>query len=310
MGLVRALVKLSRPGQWAKSAFVLLGPLYGLQDPNLTFAEVWQPALITAVAFALASSASYIVNDVMDAEQDRAHPRKRNRPIASGAISAQAALIYALVLIGVVAGLLFLLAPSVRPAVMVLVGVYVLNVWAYSLKLKHIVIADVMSLSLGFVLRMCGGCAAIEIAPTTWLLNCTLFLAMFLAFGKRLGERRTMGEAAPSARGVQAAYTDELLRMAVVVTAVATLITYAGYVVFRAEQYTYVVPPFHAGFNLMWITIVPATYALLRAIVLLERGTYDDPTELAAKDPPMQLAVLAFGVVTGAVVTWDRWAPW
>ena len=103
------------------------------------------------------------------------------------------------------------------------VAVYVANVTAYSALLKHIVIADVVSLSLGFVLRVLVGCAAVGVSPTTWLLNTTFFLAMFLAFGKRLGERRLLGgEGAALARGVQAGYTDELLRLAVVVTAVVS----------------------------------------------------------------------------------------
>jgi len=135
---------------------------------------------------------------------------------------------------------------------------------------------------------------------------------MFLAFGKRLGERRTMGADAASARGIQARYTDDLLRMSVVVTGVATLITYASYVVARGEgpnHVVHVIPPFHAGINVLWFTMVPATYALLRCIVLLESGTYDDPTELAARDFPMQLAVAAFGLLTLGIMTWGTWAP-
>ena len=114
----------------------------------------------------------------------------------------------------------------------------------------------------------------------------------------------------PRLPGVQAAYTDELLRMAVVVTGVATLITYASYVQFREPENSHVIPPFHAGINVLWFTMVPAMYALLRSIVLLERGTYDDPTELAAKDFPMQVAVGVFGLLTLGILTWAHWAPW
>lgn len=188
--------------------------------------------------------------------------------------------------------------------VLILLALYVVNVTAYSLRLKHIVIADVMSLSLGFVLRMLAGCAAIGIGPTTWLLNVTLFLSMFLSFGKRLGERRTMGADAAAARGVQAAYTDELLRMAVVVTAVATLVTYAGYVQSRELAVRHVLWQPAGEFNLLWLTTLPATYALLRAIVLLERGRYDDPTELFARDFPMQLAALGFAGLTVMALAW------
>jgi decaprenyl-phosphate phosphoribosyltransferase len=307
-------IKLARPHQWVKGVFVLVGPLYGLRDLDVAArAGALTAAGITFAIFALASSTCYVFNDILDAEQDRAHPRKRNRPIASGAVTKGNAITFALLLLAGAVGLVFLLDPIVRGAVALVAAAYVANVWLYSLKLKHIIIADVISLALGFCLRMFAGCAAVAIAPTTWLLNCTLFLAMFLAFGKRLGERRIMGADVASARGIQARYTDDLLRMSVVVTGVATLITYASYVVARGEANlhpsTHVIPPFHAGINVLWFTMVPATYALLRCIVLLESGTYDDPTELAARDLPMQLAVAAFGLLTLGIMTWGSWAP-
>jgi decaprenyl-phosphate phosphoribosyltransferase len=307
-------VKLARPHQWLKGMFIFIGPLYGLKDlaENKGGQWWWEPLVAAALAFgafAMGSSVCYVVNDLLDAEQDRAHPRKRRRPIASGAVSRGQALAFAGCLLAAAAGFLVLLDGSVRMAVGLILCTYVLNVFAYSFWLKHVVIADVLSLSVGFVLRMFAGCAAVGIAPTTWLLNVTLFFAMFLAFGKRLGERRTMGVDAAAARTVQGAYTDELLRMVVVVTAVATLITYAGYVQAREAEHSHRVWPFLAEFNMLWFTVVPAIYALLRAIVLLERGTYDDPTELAVKDRPMQVAVGSFILLTAVVLTWKLWAP-
>jgi decaprenyl-phosphate phosphoribosyltransferase len=294
------LIKLMRPKQWAKSAFVLIGPLYALADPakrGLDPREVLTNALLAAVAFSLASSGCYIINDVMDVESDRNHPRKKHRPLASGAVSIKTAWSLALVLFAA-AGLATAFVPIPNLWwVAALVGAYSVNVAAYSVAIKKVVIADVMSLSLGFVLRVLGGCAASGVSPSTWLLNCTLFFAMFLAFGKRLGERRTVVDAA-SIRAVQGRYTDELLRMATVVTGVALLVTYAGYLESRQDQYTMPLWGFAAGFNLLWITIIPATFGLLRSIVLLETGAYDDPTELASKDLSMQLSVGTFGVLT------------
>src|SRR5690606_21521931 len=127
---------------------------------------------------------------------------------------------------------------------------------------------------------------------------------MFLAFGKRLGERRTMGREASAARGVQSAYTDDLLRMAVVVTAVATLLTYATYTQSQDDRFRAMIgvasdsvaavgaeTATGFGMNLLWLTVLPATYGLLRCIVLLEQGRYDDPTVLVTKDRPMQVSV-------------------
>ena len=299
-----ALLKLARPTQWSKSAFVLIGPFYGLRDmaeTGRTLQDVALPAVIAAAAFALASSACYVVNDILDREADRRHPRKRRRPIAAGEVSVKTAWVFAVALLAVVAALTALLPAPARWWVALTLGLYVLNVSLYSAVVKHLVIADVMSLSMGFVLRVMGGCAAVAIVPSVWLLNVTLFLAMFLSFGKRLGERRTLAsagdaDAAAAHRPVQQGYTDTLLQMAVVVTGVATLMGYAAYVQTQDAAYA-------RGFSLLWLTILPATYCLLRAIVLLERGEYDDPTELAIHDRAFQLGAALFAVVT-AVVFW------
>lgn len=299
-----SLLRLARPKQWAKSVFVLLGPLYGLPEliNEMHWATIASRAVIAAVIFALASSACYIVNDILDVEQDRAHPRKRFRPVASGAVTPRQAVAFAVLLI-IGAGLLLL---TLEGAACLLVGLmvllYIANVTIYSTMLKHVVIADVMCLAGGFVLRVIGGCAALGISPTVWLLNCTFFLAMFLAFGKRLGERRSMGVGASATRLVQDAYTDNFLEMAVVVTGVATLVGYTIYVETQTGLYDW-------GFNLLWLTVLPATYALFRCIVLLDRGRYDDPTELAVQDRAFQLAAVLFAGLTTILVWHFRLAP-
>lgn len=302
-----AFIRLARPKQWSKSIFVLIGPLYGLMDHAMPLGQALAPALWAAVGFALLASACYAVNDVVDAPKDRLHPRKRRRPVASGSISPAAAYAFAAVM-AILGSAALVLTGSARWVVLALGLLYATNVMVYSFSLKRRVIADVMSLSFGFVLRVIAGCAAAGVAPSTWLLNCTLFLAMFLAFGKRLGERRTVGAAASSVRGVHAIYTDDLLRMMTLVTGVVTLLTYAGYVqsrdatfslaVFGASAATEPASSQVPGLNLLWFTLIPVTYALLRAIVLLERGKYDDPTEMATRDWPLQLAVVAFGGIT------------
>ena len=288
-------VRLARPTQWAKSVFVLVGPFYGLADQGLDLAPGLWRALVAAVAFSLVSSASYIGNDILDAEADRAHPRKRKRPIASGLISPRAGVLFAAcLLVASAAAVLTIPEPNARLWLGLIVGAYLGNVTIYSLFLKNHVIADVISLSLGFVLRVFAGCAAVGITPSVWLLNCTLFLAMFLAFGKRLGERRTLGPEAGTARRVQSAYTDDLLRMAVVVTGVAALM---GYTIYVETQDAYVL-----GFNLLWLTVLPATYVLLRVVVVIEQGRYDDPTELAVHDRGFQAGALVFALITGFLI--------
>lgn len=312
--LARHLLRLARPHQWSKSAFVFIGPLYATQaGPGWDWGATVSAVLLTAAAFALASSGCYIFNDIADAEADRAHPRKRHRPIASGAVSPAQARVVAAGLF--VAGAMAAAGAGLVNAgagwwPLILVVVHVVNVLTYSVRLKHMVIVDVMSLSLGFVLRVVAGCAAVGVWPTTWLLNVTLFLSMTLAFGKRLGERQSLGAAAASARAVQQAYSLDLLRMSLVVTGVATLLTYAAYVVTREASYSLGgIPGSGGGFNLLWLTMLPATYGLLRAITLMESGRFDDPTELAVSDRPFQVAAALFVVLTMAIMVWaPQWA--
>lgn len=184
-----------------------------------------------------------------------------------------------------------------------MVFAYVINVMLYTKIFKHIVILDVLSLSSGFVIRVLGGCVAVGVTPSTWLLNATLFLSMFLAFGKRLGERRVMGESEVGlARGVQQRYSDQILRMMVVVVGVATLLTYTGYVQSREVDMSIVLASGIGGefaFNLLWMTVMPAMLGLLRTITLIMDGRYDDPTELAIKDPVVRWSGIWFVILTG-----------
>jgi decaprenyl-phosphate phosphoribosyltransferase len=309
--ITQSILTLLRPKQWAKGVFVLIGPLYALTDPKNHWQTMLPPALMAMVALCLLSSAGYIVNDILDAPRDRLHPRKSRRPIASGAISPKVGWMVAAVVggLGAAAALAVARVFPLESQAQVWVGpialAYVVNTNLYSLFLKRIVIADVIGLSLGFVLRVLAGCAAAGVQPSTWLLNCTLFLAMFLSFGKRLGERRTIGVDASAVRGVQQAYTDELLRSAVGVTCVVTLVTYASYIQARDAIWVGRVGADLAPgwwINPLWLSMLPATYGMLRCVVLLERGRYDDPTEIVARDWPTQVAGLAFGVVTAAAV--------
>lgn len=272
---------------------MLVGPAYGWLDGQ----EVsWFGVAIAFIIFGLCSSAGYVVNDIRDREADRAHPRKQRRPVASGAVGVGiawrfAAGLYAAALIAA-ALLAVVIGAQAAWWVAIAAGAYILNVSIYNAGLKQVAVADAMSLALGFVLRVLGGCAAASVEPSTWLLNSTLFLSMFLAFAKRLGERRTLGEdGAAEARGVQRVYSVAILRSLVSLSAVATLVTYAGYVEVRAGDYT-------RGFNLLWPTILPATFGMLRCIVLVERGQYDDPTELAVSDRGFQIAVALFALLT------------
>lgn len=307
--MVGALIKLARPHQWAKSVFVLIGPFFAVQDPASGMGwsdwHRWMAALAAAVGFSLASSGCYVFNDLADVEADRQHPRKRNRPIASGAVPEGVARVFGVVLLVVGLGLPvgvcgWLMGWGAAGGVGGIVGVYIANVMLYSHVLKRVVVVDVMSLSAGFVLRVLAGGAAGGVTISTWLLNVAFFLSMFLAFGKRLGERRTMGAAgATAARAVQEGYSDEFLRMVVVFTGGVTLVLYAMYVETRSEAYAWGAL---GGMNALWLTVLPATYCLMRAMLMVEKGRYDDPTELAMHDRAFQGVGAVFVALVVALV--------
>jgi len=219
-GLVGGLIKLARPHQWVKGVFVLAGPAFAYGDGKLDgvgFTQLVVTMGIVFFAFCLSASGCYVFNDLGDVEVDRAHPRKCRRPIASGRVSVGQAKVFGVALLVIGLGLGFLIPGELKWWVVGLVGAYIANVMLYTAVFKHMVILDVLSLSTGFVLRVLGGCAAVAVTPSTWLLNATLFLSMFLAFGKRLGERRVMGDGdAGAVRKVQERYSDQILRMLVV----------------------------------------------------------------------------------------------
>lgn len=294
-------MRLARVHQWSKGAFVLVGPAFALAS-GTTIDPV--PVLWALLAMCLASSGCYVFNDLADVERDRTHPRKCKRPIASGAISESSARVFGIVLLIGAIGAAMMVGGVGRWWVLGITAAYIVNVMAYSALLKHIAIVDVLCLSNGFVLRVLAGCAAAMVTPSTWLLNVTLFLSMFLAFGKRLGERRVMGssEAAEGARAVQGVYTDQLLRMMVVVSGVASLLTYTGYVQSREHDMSIVLARGVHGdftFNLLWVTVLPVMLGLLRTITLLMAGKYDDPTELAMRDHVVRACAVVFVILTG-----------
>jgi len=304
---------LVRPRQWAKNVFVAVGPAYGYAVDRADVS--WRAVALAVLAYCLVSSACYIINDARDAEADRFHPRKRRRPLASGAIARGSAFVACAALFlagGSIAAYLWQRGGGIGFAA--LLAAYAANVVLYSLGLKRAAVLDVISLAMGFVFRVLAGCIAAGVTPSPWLLNCTFFVSMFLAFGKRLGERRTLeaGTAAEHARAVHSVYTDATLRMFVVVTGVACLLTYAGYIQAQSTR--------HLGHLIassatstpgmaedasrllaalpLWLTLLPATYGLLRSIVLMDKGTFDDPTELVWRDRATQVAILAFIMLT------------
>ncbi len=217
-----AYAALARPRQWVKNGFVLTGLLFGhaLGEPDILYA-----ALAATAAFCLMSSAVYAMNDCFDRERDRAHPDKRARPVASGAIPVGRAAAFAAFLAA--AGLA--LGAWAGPLVAALLAVYALLNLGYSLGLKRIPVVDVAIIAAGFMLRILAGTLGIGIEPSRWLLLCGLLVTLFLGFAKRRAELGRLAEGAGRHRPVLDAYSASFLDGVVLACAAGLLISYGLY---------------------------------------------------------------------------------
>ncbi len=229
---VSSLLRALRPHQWSKNVFVLAALVFAAGDRRagreLTGESVLS-ALVAFAAFCLASSAVYLLNDVLDVEKDRAHPEKRHRPVASGELPIRAALAWAVVLFA----LALVLAATWgggNAVAATLAGYGALNV-AYSAWLKKIVLVDAFCIATGFLLRLAAGGQAAGAEVSHWAFLCTLFLALFLALNKRRAEIALLGEESVNHRPSLQQYTVPFLDQMVGVLAACTIVAYTMYTV-------------------------------------------------------------------------------
>lgn len=267
-------LRLLRPKQWIKNLFVFAA---------LIFARTaTQPALLglTAAAFVcfcLSSSGVYVLNDMLDREQDRNHPVKSKRPIAAGRVPVAIAAVYAVLLL--VAGLIgsFLVA---RPLGYVTL-VYVLLMVLYSFYLKQQVILDVFTIAAGFILRVVAGVAATGVYLSPWLLLCTVFLSLFLALGKRRHELSLLSDSAAEHRSALSSYSFAFIDQMVAIATSATILSYS--------LYTFLAP---TSRNLIY-TIPFVLYGMFRYLyVVYQQQSGGAPEEVLLRDRPLLVAVL------------------
>jgi 4-hydroxybenzoate polyprenyltransferase len=259
-----------RPRQWVKNLFVFAGLVFGQR----LFTEAVWPALAAFAIFCALSGAIYLVNDVAGRAKDRLHPKKRLRPIAAGRLSARAALGVAVALVAVA-----LAAATRLSAGFVLVAVaYVILLSLYSAWLKHVVIVDVLTVAVGFVLRALAGTLAIHVAISGWLLICTILIALFLALGKRRHEYLTLEADAARHRPILAEYSAGLLDQMIAVVTASTVTAYALYTMSPET-----VAKFHT--QLLPATLPFVLYGIFRYLYLLYRRQLGgNPSELFLND--------------------------
>jgi len=265
------LIRLLRPHQWLKNGFVFVGLLFGHAwgDP----VRLGQ-ALAAFAAFCLLASAVYVMNDLIDREQDRLHPKKKDRPLAAGTVSLAAAKTLAAVCLVAGGAVAWLLAGS---APWIFIAYVALNA-GYSLGLKHVVILDVFIIASGFMLRILAGTLGLDIAPSQWLLLCGLMLTLFLGFAKRRAELNALQGDSAGHRRVLEHYTAAMLDQFIGIAAAGTVISYALYTV-SAETVA-----LHGTRGLI-ATVPFVLYGMLRYLWKLHtRGGGGDPAQELLSD--------------------------
>jgi decaprenyl-phosphate phosphoribosyltransferase len=278
----RALLRLSRPQQWHKAVMLFAAPAAAgaLQSPVVVL-----KASIAAVAFVLLATAIYAFNDIRDAPDDRRHPRKRLRPVASGALSPAVAAAF-----GVVAALLGLtIAGTLGWATFGLAAAYLIAQVLYVFGLKHVAVVDLVIVALGFVLRAAAGGTATGLPVSHWFLLVSLFGAMFLVTGKRKAEHASLGNAV--GRPVLAAYSTSWLDQVMTVALLGTALSYGlwafqylGHDVYR---------------ELLAISFLPFFTGLLRYALLVSTGRGEEPEHEIFRDRVLLLAGLAWASLVG-----------
>jgi 4-hydroxybenzoate polyprenyltransferase len=289
MAAIPALARSLRPDQWLKNALVFAPLVFARQALE---AGALVRSLATFGLFCLASSAGYLVNDLLDRASDREHPVKRRRPIASGALSPAVAAAAA----GALSAGALLGASLLEPRLGLVIGGYLLVTLAYSRALKHVVILDVMTIAAGFVLRVAAGGIAAGVALSTWLLLCTSLLALFLGFGKRRHELVLLEGNAASHRRILAEYSPYFLDQMIAVVTTSTLLCYTLYTMD---------PLVHQKLGttrLPW-TVPFVLYGIFRYLYLVHRRSEGgDPAQIVFSDPPLLATVLLWAATVFSIL--------
>ncbi len=287
--MIRPLFRALRPVQWVKNVFVLAPIVFAEQ---LGEAEVLGRAMLALGAFCLASSAVYLFNDLRDREEDRRHPLKRHRPIASGALSVPAATVAAVVLAAAAIGATLSFGTVYTTLLVVYLGINLL----YSSGLKHVVILDVMAVSSGYVIRVLAGAAAIDVEVSRWLLLCTIFLALFLIFSKRRHELVLLADEAAEHRAVLDHYSPAFLDQMINVVTASTVVSYALYAVDASTVEKF-------GSDRLVFTLPMVLFGVFRYLYLIyQRHEKRNPTEEVLRDLPSVINVVLWGVVVVWIV--------
>lgn len=293
-----ALVRTMRPKQWSKNLLLFGGVLFTLNEKwTLWSPEMWWylgRALAGFALFCTLSSCVYILNDLKDVDKDRCHPVKRNRPLASGALPRGLALAALFVL----AAATLVGSYALRPLFFVLCAAYLAKQVAYTYALKNMVILDVFTIAIGFVLRAVGGAVVIFVGISPWLYTVTLLGSLFLGLAKRRHELLLLSGDAAEHRQILKEYSLEMLDQMISIVTAATIMAYS--------LYTFTAPSLPKN-HLMMVTIPFVIYGIFRYLYLIHRkdggGSAED---VLLKDRPILLTVVLWALTAGAILAFSR----
>ncbi|BBZ30882.1 decaprenyl-phosphate phosphoribosyltransferase [Mycolicibacterium madagascariense] len=279
--LVSGVVKAIRPRQWVKNLLVLAAPVAALGRDVRFDTHAIVDVLIAFVTFSFAASCIYLVNDARDVEADRAHPTKRNRPIAAGVVPVTLAYGLAVVLGAASLGL----AWSVSPNLALVMAIYLAVQLAYCFGLKHQAVLDICIVSSGFLIRAIAGGVAANIPLSQWFLLVMAFGSLFMSAGKRYAELQLAERTGAKIRKALESYTSTYLRFVWTMSATAVVLCY-GLWAFERDR--------TGGGSLYAVTMVPFTIAILRYAVDVDGGLAGEPEDIALRDRVLQLLAVAW----------------
>lgn len=286
---LRGLVAEMRPQEWAKNLLVFTGVIFSKSLTDLNNLGI---SLLGFLIFCVGSSGVYIFNDLCDLKRDREHPVKRNRPLASGALNINLAR-FAMVVLFATATIGSL---ALSRGFALVIAVYLITCLAYSLKLKDIVILDVIVIANGFVLRAVSGAILIGVDVSEWLVLCTSMVALLVGFGKRRHELALLEGTAENHRRSLSDYSLQFLDSIMAICAGAALITYALYT--RSEETVA-----RVGSHGMLITIPFVVYGIFRYLFLIHRRKAGgDPVQILLRDRPTLLNLVLWILTAGLVI--------
>jgi len=276
LAVVRGVVRTARPRQWLKNVLVLAAPFAAFAADPVIRTDVVIGAGIAFVAFCLAASAVYLINDAIDVEADRAHPTKRNRPIAAGIVPVKVAYAVAVVLFLAAAGV----SLTSNWRLLVVIGIYAAVQIGYCLGWKHQPVIDLCIVASGFLLRAIAGGVAAELLLSQWFLLVTAFGSLFMVAGKRYAEIALFERTGAKIRSSLSKYSASYLRFVWATSAAIMIMTYSQW---AFEQRT------ASASVLVQVSIVPFVVAVLRYAVDVDRGNAGEPEDIALKDRVLQV---------------------